>query len=271
MKIRLFLVVGLICLMCTQTFALSFMGPPTAERNQGQWSVGYNYSYSVQDLDKVRQDWVMISDDTITSTGEGQLRIEDLTVQRHYIGINCGFTDWWELYARIGLSDVKGDVHWFDDERKIGYNFDSDYAWGWGTKVTFRKSDAVAWGAALHLNWLDTDTGKIEDVSGSGPWKDTVRIDTYEVLFAVGPTVDMGGWKLYGGPFYYSLDGDYFWERNFFELDNIEREDAHIKEDGSFGAFIGAVVDLADSSDLTAEVFFTSDGWGLGAGISQKF
>jgi hypothetical protein len=233
--------------------------------------VGYNYSYSVQDLDKVRQDWVMISDDTITSTGEGQLRIEDLAVQRHYVGINCGFTDWWELYARIGLSDVKGDVHWFDDERKIGYNFDSDYAWGWGTKVTFRKSDTVAWGAALHLNWLDTSTGEVEDISGSGPWKDTVRIDTYEVLFAVGPTVDMGGWKLYGGPFYYSLDGDYFWERNFFELDNIEREDAHIKEDGSFGAFIGAVVDLADNSDIMAEVLFTSEGWGLGAGIAQKF
>ena len=269
MKIRLFLVMGLLCFLSSRTFALSFMGPPMAERNQGQWSVGYNYSYSVQDLDKVRLDWFMISDDTTTSTGEGQLRIEDLTVQRHYVGINCGFTDWLELYARIGLSDVKGDIHWFDNE--AGYNFDSDYAWGWGTKVTFEKSDTVAWGAALHLNWLDTSTGEIKDVSGSGPWKDTVSIDTYEVLFAVGPTVDMGGWKLYGGPFYYSLDGDYEHERNFFELDYIEREDAHIKEDGSFGGFIGTVVDLAENSDLTAEVSFTSGGWGFGAGIAQKF
>jgi len=139
MRIGLFLFMGLLCFLPTQAFALSLMGPPTAERNQGQWSVGYNYSYSVQDLDKVSQDWVMISDDATTSTGEGQLKIEDLTVQRHYVGINCGFTDWWELYARIGLSCVEGDIHWFDDERKIGYDFDDDYAWGWGTKLTFKK------------------------------------------------------------------------------------------------------------------------------------
>jgi hypothetical protein len=271
MKIRLFLVIGLLCSFSAQTYALSFMGPPTAERNQGQWSVGYNYSYSVQDLDKVRQNWIMISDGATTSTGEGRLRFEDLTVQRHYIGINCGFTDWWELYARIGLSDVKGDIHWFDDERKIGYDFDDDYAWGWGTKVTFKKSDTVAWGAALHLNWLDTSTAETVNIPGSGPRRDTVTIDTYEVIFAVGPTIDMGGWKLYGGPFYYDMDGDYERHVNFFELDSIEREDAKIKEDGSFGAFAGAVMDLADNSDLTAEIFFTSDGWGFGAGIAHKF
>lgn len=271
MKIRLLLVMGLLCFLSAQTFALSFMGPPTAQHNQGQWSVGYNYSYSVQDLDKSRIDWFMISDDATTSIGEGHLEFEDLTVQRHYVGINCGFTDWWELYARVGLSDVKSDIHWIEDERNAGYNFDTDYAWGWGTKLTFKESDTAAWGAALHLNWLDTSTAKTVNIPGSGPRRDTVTIDTYEVIFAVGPTVDMGGWKLYGGPFYYALDGDYDWERNFFKLDYIEREDAHIEEDGSFGALIGAVVDLADDSDLTTEVFFTSDGWGLGAGIAQKF
>ena len=266
MKIRLFLVMGLMCFLCTQAFALNFMGPPTAELNQGQWSVGYNYSYSVQDLDKTKQDWFLENDGVVTSTGKGELRIEDLTVQRHYVGINCGFTDWWEIYARIGFSDVKGDIHWLGVDSKTGYNFDNDFAWGWGTKITFKKSDTVAWGASLHMNWLDTSTSKTGDGS-----KDTVSIDTYDTLLAVGPTIDMGGWKLYGGPFYYSLAGDYEYERNFFELKLVEREDANIQESSDFGAFVGAVVDLTENSDLTAELSFTSDGWTIGAGIAKKF
>jgi hypothetical protein len=271
MKIKLFLVMGLLCFLSAQTFALNFMGPPTAELNQGQWSVGYNYSYSVQDLDKTRQNWSLINDGVVTSTGEGQLRIEDLSVQRHYVGINTGFTDWWEIYTRLGFSDVKGDIHWLDVDSKAAYNFDNDFAWGWGTKITFKKSDTIAWGASLHMNWLDTSTSKTEGASGSGPWRDTVRIDTYDTLLAVGPTIDMGGWKLYGGPFYYSLAGDYEHERDFFELNLVEREDARIEEDSSFGVFVGAVVDLNENSDLTAELSFTSDGWALGAGVAKKF
>ena len=271
MKIRLFLVVGFMFFLSAQAFALNFMGPPTAELNQGQCSVGYNYSYSVQDLDKTKQDWFLENDGVVTATGKGELRIEDLTVQRHYVGINCGFTDWWELYARVGLSDVKADIHWLGVDSKAGYTFDSDFAWGWGTKITFKKSDTIAWGASLHMNWLDTSTSKTGHVSGSGSWKDTVTIDTYDTLLAVGPTIDMGGWKLYGGPFYYSLAGDYEYERNSFDLKLVDREDAHIQESSDFGAFVGAVVDLAENSDLTAELSFTSDGWTLGAGIAKKF
>jgi len=121
------------------------------------------------------------------------------------------------------------------------------------------------------LNWLDTETGEIKDVSGSGPWKDTVRIDTYEVLLAVGPTVDMGGWKLYGGPFYYHFSGEYQFTRNFLELNRVDLEKADIEEDGNFGGYIGTVFDIAEGSDLIAELCFTTDGWGLGAGIAQKF
>ena len=271
MKIRLFLVVGLMCFLSAQAFALNFMGPPTAELNQGQYSVGYNYSYSVQDLDKTEQDWFIENDGVVTSIGKGELRIEDLSVQRHYIGINCGFTDWWEIYARIGFSDVKGDIYRLDDGSMAGYNFDNDFAWGWGTKITFKRNDTLAWGASLHMNRLDTSTSKTGYVSGTGSWKDTVSIYTYDTLLAVGPTIDMGGWKLYGGPFYYSLAGDYEYERNSYDLKLVEREDAHIQESSDFGAFVGAVVDLAENSDLTAELSFTSDGWTLGAGIAKKF
>ena len=271
MKIRLFLIMGLLCVLCEQTFALNFMGPPIAELNQGQWSVGYNYSYSIQDLDKTRQNWSVINGGVITGTGEGQLRIEDLAVQRHYASINWGFADWWETYVRLNLSETKGDIHWLISDTTAGYNFDNDIDYGWGTKVTFKKNDTTAWGAAFHMNWLDTSMSKREDISGSGPWEDEVTIDVYDMLFVVGPTVDMDGWKLYGGPFYYYLSGDYYFQRNFLELDVIDLEKADLEEDGNFGGYIGAVFDIAEDCDLTAEFSFTSGGWGLGAGIAQKF
>jgi len=271
MKIRLFLVVGLLCVLCEQTFALNFMGPPTAELNRGQWSMGYIYSYSVQDLDKTSQNWFIVNGGAVTGAGEGRFRIEDLTVQRHYAGINSGFADWWETYVRLGLSETKGDIHRLITDSTDGYNFDNDLAWGWGTKVTFKKSGTTAWGAGFHMNFLDTSVSKTEDVSESGPWVDDVSIDTYDMLFVIGPTVDMGSWKLYGGPFYYHLSGEYHFERDFLELGTINLEKADIEEDGNFGGYIGAVMDIAEDCDLMAELSFTSDGWGLGAGIAQRF
>ncbi len=271
MKIRLFLVMGLLSFLSAQAFALNFMGPPTAELNEGQWSLGYNYSYSTQDLDKTRQQWFMIDDGVVTATGEGQLRIEDFRVQRHYLGINCGLADSWEIYARLGLSQAKGDIHWLIVDNTAGYDFDDDFAWSWGAKVTFKKSDTIDWGAAFHMNWLDTSMSKTDDISGIGLRRDKVSLDTYDMLLVVGPTVDMGGWKLYGGPFYYYLSGEYHFERNFLELNYMDMEKANIEEDGNVGGLVGAVLGIAEDCDLTAEFSFTSDGWGLGAGIAKMF
>ena len=81
----------------------------------------------------------------------------------------------------------------------------------------------------------------------------------------------LGGWKLYGGPFYYHLEGDYYLERSFLNLNSVQGENAHIQEGSDFGAFIGAGVDLGDDSDITAELSFTSDGWALGIGIAKEF
>ena len=118
------------------------------------------------------------------------------------------------------------------------------------------------------MTWSSTEDSV--DVSGIGPVD--VEIDNaYDLQVAIGPTVDMGGWKLYGGLFYYSLDGDYEYEREFYELKLIDREEAHIQSDSDGGVFVGAVMDIVENSDLTAELSFTSDGWALGAGIAKKF
>jgi hypothetical protein len=121
------------------------------------------------------------------------------------------------------------------------------------------------------MNFLDTSVSKTEDIAESGPWEDDVTLDTYDMLFVVGPTVDMGGWKLYGGPIYYNLSGEYLFERNFLELNTINMEKADIEEGSSVGGYIGAIMDIAKDCDLIAELSFISDGWGLGAGIAQKF
>ena len=66
-----------------------------------------------------------------------------------------------------------------------------------------------------------------------------------------------------------------FQARNHLELAQnlglIDLERADLEEDGNFGGYIGAVFDIVEDCDLTTEFSFTSGGWGLGAGVAQKF
>ena len=109
---KIFVVAGVI-LLCSlsNVYALDFLGPPTAELDMSQWSIGYNYSQSMQDLEKTNQDWFWIEDGVLIDSGQGLLRIEDLNIQRHYAGINYGFNDKLEVFVRLGLAEVKGDMH----------------------------------------------------------------------------------------------------------------------------------------------------------------
>lgn len=278
-KLLLGTVLVALSLCISSAFAIDFMGPPTAELQKGQWSVGYNYVYSSQDLDKTKVKWSYFEDGELDDSGTEQLKVKDLKVQRHYATINYGLSDCWEIYARLGGADAKADVRLESLGLDGGINFDNDFAWGWGTKVTFHKQDNIKWGASLQMNWLDTSWSEKGSYSEDGyveSWKDEVDVESYDVLLAVGPTVDMGGWRFYAGPFYYYLSGDF----NAKETGTWENEGSgswlykgsgDIKADSNFGGFVGAQFDLAQNCNMTVEIASTGDGWGLGAAIAWKF
>ena len=269
---RKFMVAGVI-LLCSlsNVFALSFLGSPTAELDKSQTRIGYNYSQSMQDLEKTKQDWYVIDTGVVTGSGQGQLRIEDLNIQRHYAGINYGLGDQWEVFVRLGLTEVKGDIHWLVVDSTSGYNFDSDFTWGWGTKVTLLEDDKIDWGASFQMNWLDINANKTGTDAINGPWKEDFELDAYDMLFAFGPKIDMGGWELYGGPFYYYFSSDYDWQRNYYTINSIDKECADLEAGSNFGGFLGAQCNLSESSTMTVELSATGDGWGVGAGATFKY
>jgi hypothetical protein len=273
-----FLVVGLVIVsLCANVFAFAFVGPPTAELKKGQWSVGFDYSYSKQGLEKTTLEGTYFSIDAgVPQSTSTKLKFKDLKTQRYYGTIGYGIDDWWELNVSLGIADVKDTYKQVGDKvyEWIGINFDNDFAWGWGTKVTFARQDKIDWGVAFQMNWMDTSMS-YDTIEGTDElYKRTPSLSTYDLLVAVGPTVDMGGWKLYGGPFYYYLNGDLDSKVIGYDEDGfdfIDKESGDLRAKDNFGGFIGAQVDLTNGIAWTAEVSAQQNGWGFSTGIAWKF
>jgi hypothetical protein len=270
-----FLVVGLVIVsLCANVFA--FVGPPTAGLNKGQWSAGFDYSQSKQGLDKTTLEGTYFNLTTTVPTSD-KVKFDYLKAQRYYGTIGYGIDDSWELNVSLGIANVKSAYKVVpDDTEWTDRNFENDFAWGWGTKITFAKQDKVNWGAAVQMNWLDTGVS-VDTHEGGHLYKRTMNLSSYDLLVAVGPTVDMDGWKLYGGPFYYYLNGDLDSKVVRYAsvggaLQFIDKESGDIRAKDNFGGFIGAQVDIAQNCSATVEFGSTfSDTWSLGTGITFKF
>ena len=267
MKKTLSLAIVMVVALGSSVLAVGFLGTPTAEIGQGNWSIGYDYSYSSQDTEKTRASFSIDGG----TPDLFEFKLKDLNVQRHYATIGYGLTPDWDVYVKLGIADVKGQGKDFgtpgdpnDPGSDWGMNFDNKFAWGWGTRYTFARHDNIAWGAALQMNWLDTELTKRD-----GDSRDKFTFDSYDLLISAGPTVDMGGWKVYGGPFYYYLNGEY--KGTYERPGTTANEKADIRADRNWGGFIGSTVDLGHNLNWTIEYSTTGKGWGLGTGIAWSF
>ena len=243
-----------VAIMSVNAFGVGFIGTPTAELDAGQWNVGFNYTYISMDLATAK----------MTGGDESfKLEINDNNVQRYYGTIGYGLTGAWEAYVQLGIADVKANVT-VVGELEQGLNFDNDFAWGWGTRYTFYEQDKVRWGASLQMNWLNTSFDD-EDADSE------IQIDysDYDLLIGVGPTVDMGGWKLYGGPFFYMLSGDL--DLKGINADGAWKASGDLEADSNIGGFIGAQCTLMEKYNMTTEFSITGDGWAIGAGVAVQF
>jgi hypothetical protein len=280
---------GVVMVFCTSS-AFAFIGPPTARLTHGQWSAGANYTYSSQDLDKtkIKYDWADFdSDGVMTDSGSGSYKLEvrDLNTNLYYAHLGYGIFDSLEVYGQLGIADVKADTKEVNDDQWYGYNLDNELAWGLGGKYTFAKQDKMDWGAALQLNWYSNSVSdKFTDVFDDGEGftetelsKETTDIDTLGIVIAVGPTIDMGVWKLYGGGLCQILTADYDYKENGSWSDSDgdsgtwTDKDSGSYDQTSFGGYVGASFDVYKNCNTAIELSFTGDGWGAGVGIEIPF
>lgn len=233
-------IVIMLLAFCSQAYALSFMGPPKADLAQGQYGLGIDYTYSEMDIE---------------ATFLGEHWTEEIETNTIFTNLGYGITDKWEGFLRLGLSDIEAED--FDS----GY----DFAYGFGTKFTFAEQDSVSWGALFQIGWLtgeDTFTGFLP---GFGIVNVDQEIDAYEIQIAIGPTWEIDNLKVYGGPFFHFIDGEY-------DLDILGANySADLEQESVFGGFIGVSADLDESSNVGVEFQFTGDADAIGIRYVRRF
>jgi hypothetical protein len=239
-------VVVLMCVvsMSAGASASSFMGPPTAELEQGQWKAGYIFSYSELDIEG-----------TETSLADEKYTFKPGEITRHYFDLGYGLAENLELNLLLGVASVDlGDFEYDDGDVSPGdFTGSDDCSYGFNAKCTFVDDETIDWGAMLQMTWF----------SGDGKWEgNDEEFDAYDLQIAVGPTIDMGGWDLYGGGYFYMLDGD-------LKAIGIWKDD--LEEEDKYGGYVGAACKIMKNTDLTIECIFSRDTLGIGANIGWRF
>ena len=76
----------------TEAFA-DIMGPPTAGVKKGQWSAGFDYSYTEMDLEHDGDYSYDIDDGSFTGTEEFSYELENNEMHKAYLNIGYGICD----------------------------------------------------------------------------------------------------------------------------------------------------------------------------------
>ncbi|MHC4692713.1 MAG: hypothetical protein ACYS67_08220 [Planctomycetota bacterium] len=237
------IVVVLVAVLCCSapSFGLSFMGPPKAGLEQGQFGVGANFSYSEMDVEV---------------SGYGLSDTADVDTTALLADIGYGVINQVEVFGRVGVSSLEAE----------DFDGDFEFAYGFGTKVTIAEQDPVTWGALFQIGWLEGDDTVTGFIPGYGIVTADQEIDAYEIQIAVGPTYEAENMRVYGGPFLHLVDGDY-------DADILGGPDLSfdVEQESEIGGYIGAQFDLAENSAASVEFQFTADAWAIAAGVGFGF
>lgn len=246
-------------LCVSMAFAIAPVGPPTAGLETGQWSVGFDYGHSEIDFDiDMSTDFAV----DLAALGLNKLKGKDFKSDAYLVKFNYGISDDWELYGFLGAADGSGKVEEYSADG--GSNFSG----GFGTKWTFLKEEQVSWGVVYQMSWSSVDASDSFDLTGiDGFGVETVdaEIDSYDIFLALGPTYEMGNWRVYGGAglYYFSADIDI----EFADVTVLEGD----VDETMFVGYVGAEVDLDDSTSLYFDYMLADDAWAIGTGVTWKF
>jgi hypothetical protein len=151
-----------------------------------------------------------------------------------------------------------------DATQTSGFDGSTEFSWGFNFKNTFYQGETVDWGAMVQMTWSSTEA--TVDVSGVGP-VDGEFDNAYDLQVAIGPTVDMDGWKLYGGAYYYMMEADLKLSQPAFGLPTS----SDVEESDSLGGFVGAQFDIKENLDLIVEYSMGKDSANLGLSLGITF
>ena len=274
-----FIVIGL---SGSVVMALPPMGPPRALVGQDRWAIGVGVSHSKMDLEA----YGMAREDP---DGAGWLpasyakhKIEDYTSNMVLGRLSYGAYDTVDVFVCLGLSDAQDDMTeelatGGDGNKYSGLDSSLGFAWGLGARATFWQEGDIVWGGLVQLLWENPSDGDIDLTPTDGDpsrLSGDAELDLQEIQVAVGPTVQMEGFSVYGGPFLHFVTGDLDVDASGTDsFSAINRVDLSqdIREESEFGFFVGAQGDADQDTSWFLEFQITGDAWGIGIGGVRKF
>jgi hypothetical protein len=266
-KARLVVAIILAGMCSLPALALPPMGPPKATLEKNQWAIDLKYAYQQMDLEldgkvyeKVGMTWV--GDYT-------EYKIKALRSNMLLGSVDYGIYDNWDAFVHIGVTDAKDEI---EESLVCGasgnryYGFSGDYGlnWGFGTRATFCQEDNLIWGGLFQMTWSNPGESSVK-LRGDPTFSGDVELDFWEIQVVAGPTLQLDGLSIYGGPFLHFVKGD--WDLKGVNV----RSSADIREESIFGAYCGLQWDIDEETCWYMEYQFTNDAWGVGTGIVWKF
>ncbi|MHC4843029.1 MAG: hypothetical protein ACYTEE_04445 [Planctomycetota bacterium] len=242
----IFLILILTIILSTLVFAVDPLGPTTAELNQNQWHLGFDYIYS-------NMDWDL---DVVT--------VDDVKQRKWYGNVGYGINKNWDVFVRVGGADAE-----IDDDFESNFGF----AVGAGTKATLYREGKFRWGLMGQTSYADIDGW--DDISATIGGDTYALVDTeteiWDIQVATGPTIKLDShFTVYGGGFYYYMDGDFDTTGTINGVP-VAKGSLDITEDSSWGGYGGLQINWDKHSRLNVEYQRTAAGYAVGTQIIYRF
>ncbi len=265
--------------------ALPAMGPPKALVGQEQWSIGLGYSYSQMDLEgsgKSREDpgsgvfgpWLSSKHD-----------VQDLTSNIILGQLGYGVSENLDLFVSLGVSDAQDDLKEstagaYPGDKYTGLDAGFGFAWGFGARATFLEDGDVSWGGLVQVLWENPGDADIslspEPPALPNRLTGDADLELREIQVAVGPSLQLEGVCVYGGPFLHFVEGDIEASVSGLDasgvppLEQVELSE-DINEESAFGVYAGLQGEASENTSWYAEYRMTGDAWGIGIGAVRRF
>ena len=268
-RITMLAVVLAVMSLCSSVaLALPPMGPPKAMVGMDQWTIGVGLSHSNMDLET----WGDVRTVTVGTPLDDYSRFEiDGLESNLVIGqLSYGVHDNWDAFVHVGAGDAADDI--IEDPasgsgaRYTGLDGGLGIVWGFGTRVTFWDDGDVTWGGLFQTTWSDPDESDIK-LQGDSAFTGDADLDFWEVQVAIGPTVEVDNFSIYGGPFLHFVGGDLDFDGRTTTggLTTVTAKQ-DIREQSHLGGYVGAQFSLDDNTCAHVEIQFTGDAWAAGVG-----
>lgn len=262
-------VLMIVCLGGSSAFALDPIGPPVAGLLKGQYEGKFDYSHSTMDIKLTEGKGIAyLNGEFQGSWQEPSVTLKDFEIDKLYAGLGYGFSMNCEAFLRMGATSSEfGDSLW-----EAGEDFDgsTDFTISCGIKATLYERDNLKIGGLLQANWAKLD-GKLEVPTVIA--NDFAEIELAEMQIALGA---IHTWtervSIYGGPFVHFTYGDfdYTFSRAEGGFQTVEYS-WDINEGPTFGGYLGARIELTETSSFDIEYQHTADSNAFGISLMWRY